>query len=277
MKLLALLLTAAIAGGAQARTRVPAFDHVVLIVFENKEEPSVIGRRDAPTFNAMAKRYARLTRYYAVTHPSLPNYLALVAGTTAGVTTDCTDCVVSTKNLADTLEAAGLTWKAYAEGLPRRGFMGASSGRYAKKHVPFLYFRDVVAAPARLQRVVPFTQFRADLDAGNLPSFSLVVPDMCNSMHDCPVRSGDAWLRRVLPPLLALPKTVVFVVFDEGVTSVRGGGHVAALALGTAVRKGTQFTAVRTHYGLLRTIEEAWGLPFLGRSVQAKPIAGIWR
>src|SRR5438046_146767 len=114
MKLLVLLLAVAIAGGNQQRAKVPTFDHIVLIVFENKEEISVLGRRDAPTFNEMAKRYARLTRYYAVTHPSLPNYLALVSGTTAGITSDCTDCIVSARNLADTLEAGGLTWKAYA-------------------------------------------------------------------------------------------------------------------------------------------------------------------
>ena len=277
MKLLAVLLAASIAGGAQARTAVPAFDHVVLIVFENKEESSVLGRRDAPTFNAMAKRYARLTRYYAVTHPSLPNYLALASGTTAGITSDCTDCIVSARNLADTLEAAGLTWKAYAEGLPSAGFTGAFSGRYAKKHMPFLYFRDVVDTPERLRRVVPLTQLHADLAAGKLPSFSLIVPDMCNSMHDCSIRTGDAWLRRTLPPLLVLRKTVVFVVFDEGSSSLRGGGHVPALALGTTVRRGSRFAAVTTHYGLLRTIEDAWGLPLLGRTVRAKPITGIWR
>ena len=274
---LALALTIAIAGGARAQTKVPAFDHVVLIVFENKEESSIVGSREAPTFNAMAKRYARLTRYYAVTHPSLPNYLALVSGTTAGITTDCTDCTVSTRNLADTLEQTGRTWKAYAEGLPRNGFTGATSGRYAKKHVPLLYFRDVVDTPRRLNRVVPLTQLRADLAAGDLPSFSLVVPDMCNSMHDCAVRTGDAWLRRRLPPLLALPNSVVFVVFDEGATNLRGGGHVAALALGSAVRRGARFTSITTHYGLLRTIEDAWGLPRLGRSAGAKPITSIWR
>ena len=143
--------------------------------------------------------------------------------------------------------------------------------------MPFLYFRDVVDTPERLRRVVPLTQLHADLAAGKLPSFSLIVPDMCNSMHDCSIRTGDAWLRRTLPPLLALRKTVVFVVFDEGSSSLRGGGHVPALALGTTVRRGYRFAAVTTHYGLLRTIEDAWGLPLLGRTVRAKPITGIWR
>src|SRR5436309_13752463 len=222
MKLLAVLLAASIAGGAQARTAVPAFDHVVLIVFENKEESSVFGRRDAPTFNAMAKRYARLTRYYSVTHPSLPTYLALVSGSTQGITTDCTDCIVSARSLADTLEGAGKTWRLYAEGLPSRGFTGAYSGRYAKKHVPFLYFRSVVDAPARLNRIVPMTQLARDLRGGSLPDYALVVPDGCHSMHDCPVHSGDTWLRAMLPALPKLPRTAVFLVFVEASTDVRG-------------------------------------------------------
>jgi hypothetical protein len=85
VKALVLVAVLVLAGGATSDARVaPPFEHVVVIAFENREESSVLGRRDAPTFNAMARRYARLTRYYGVTHPSLPNYLALVSGTTAG-------------------------------------------------------------------------------------------------------------------------------------------------------------------------------------------------
>jgi phospholipase C len=265
------------AGAAQARNGVPAFRHVVVIVFENKESSSVLGAPDAPTFNAMAARYAALTSYYGVTHPSLPNYLALVSGSTFGIDSDCTSCAVDARNLAGTLEAKHKTWKLYAEGLPHTGFTGAFAGRYAKKHAPFLYFRDVQGSRSRLRRVVPLTQLRRDLHARRLPDFSLVVPDLCHSMHDCPVSTGDTWLASQLPPLLTLPKTVVFVVFDEGETNDHGGGHVPALALGTAVRHGSQFTATTNHYGLLRTIEDAWGLPLLGKSANATPVTGIWR
>ena len=277
MRLLALLVAVVAVGGAQARVAVPSFDHAIVIVFENKEANQVLGSVDAPTFNAMAKRYAVATRYYGVTHPSLPNYLALVSGSTQGIRTDCTSCIVSAPNLADTLAGAGKTWKLYAEGLPRPGFTGAFWGRYAKKHDPFLYFRDVVGVRTRLTRVVPLTALRRDLRRGRLPDFSFVVPNMCNSMHDCSVATGDAWLRAQLPPLLALPRTAVFIVFDEGSSNTRGGGHVAALILGTAVRSGSRFAAVTGHYGLLRTIEQAWGLPLLGHSAGAKPITGIWR
>jgi phosphatidylinositol-3-phosphatase len=262
---------------AGAVTPIPAFDHVVVLVFENKESTSVLGNRAAPTFNAYARQYANLTRYYAVTHPSLPNYLALVSGSTHGVTTNCTDCVVEAKNLADTIEASGRAWKTYAEGLPAPGFLGPFKGRYAKKHNPFAYFRDVVKDPARLARLVPLAQLGLDLRSGALPNFSLVVPDLCHSMHDCSVSVGDEWLRSQLARLLKLPNTVVFVLFDEGTTSIRGGGHTAALAVGTALRPRSRFTFVTSHYGVLRTIEQAWGLPLLGNSARARPITGIWR
>jgi hypothetical protein len=273
----ALLALLPIPGAARAQGAVPAFRHVVVIVFENKERGSVLGQQAAPTFNRMAARYATLGRYYAVTHPSLPNYLALVSGSTQGITTNCTGCVVRGRSLAGTLETANRTWKTYAEGLPRAGFMGPSAGAYAKKHVPFLYFREVVAQPARRTRVVPLAMLRADLRADALPDFALVVPDLCHSMHDCFVATGDSWLRSLLPPLLRLPETVVFVVFDEGTTNARGGGRVPALALGTAVRPGSRSDRVTGHCGLLRTIEDAWALPRLGCSAGAAPISGIWK
>jgi hypothetical protein len=273
----ALVCALLLAGAATAAAPIPTFDHVVVIVFENKEATSVLGNRAAPTFNSYARRYAKLTRYYGVTHPSLPNYLALVSGSTQGITSNCTDCVVDAQNLADTIEASGRTWKTYAEGLPAPGFLGAFKGRYAKKHNPFAYFRDIAEDPARRARLVPLARLAADLRAGKLPSFSLVVPDLCHSMHDCSVSVGDAWLRSQVGKFLKLPKTVVFVVFDEGGTSIRGGGHTAALALGTAVRSGSRFTRVTGHYGILRTVEQAWGLPLLGHSARVGPITGIWR
>jgi hypothetical protein len=273
-----LLLGAVLASpAASAPAPLPAFDHVVVIVFENKETNSVFGNRAAPTFNSYARRYAKLSRYYGVTHPSLPNYLALVSGSPQGITTDCTSCVVDAQNLADTIEAAGRSWKTYAEGLPSPGFLGPYRGRYAKKHNPFAYFRDVIADPARRSRIVPLGRLSSDLRAGALPSFSLVVPDLCHSMHDCSVSVGDTWLRKYAAKFLTLPKTVVFVVFDEGGTNLGGGGHTAALALGTSVRAGSRFTRLTGHYGILRTIEEAWGLPLLGHSAHVGPIIGIWR
>jgi hypothetical protein len=269
-------------GRASSQNAVPSISRVVVIVFENEEFDQVIGSPEAPTFNRLSARYALLTSYHGVAHPSLPDYLALVSGSTQGVTSDCTSCQVTARNLADTLERARKKWKTYAEGLPRPGFTGAWRGRYAKKHDPFLYFEDVATRPDRLHRIVPLTRFSGDLGANRLPDFSLVVPDLCHDMHDCSVATGDSWLRSFLQPLLrstALEHGVVFVVFDEGVAgdAAGGGGHVPAVVIGPLVRTGARAAAPVDHYGLLRTIEDAWGLPRLGRSRNATSITGIWR
>ena len=274
----AVALAAALLPGAQATPRpVPSFDHVVVIVLENKVRGSVLRNAAAPAFNALAARNGVLAGYRGVTHPSVPNYLALVSGSTHGITTDCTSCTVAGRSLADTLEASGRMWKTYAEGLPRVGWTGAASGRYVKRHVPFFYFRRVLARPARVRKVVPLSTLPRDLAAGRLPDFALVIPDMCHNMHDCPVSTGDAWLKRFVPPLLRSPElanSVVFVVFDE---SDSADPRTAALALGPSVRPGSVFRPAMSHYGLLRTIEDAWGLPRLGRSAQVAPVTGIWR
>ena len=287
--ILALVLVAAACGGSAGATapatvphsvRIPHFTHVVLVVFENKEATLIAGNPDAPTFNRLAQQYATLTDYDAVAHPSLPNYLALVSGSTQGISSDCTDCIVRARNLADTLEAAGKTWKTYAEDLPYPGFTGGSAGRYAKKHDPFLYFRDIAVSPGRRRRVVPFPRLARDLARHDLPDFSLVVPNLCDDMHDCSVTAGDTWLEAHIVPLLhsrELRGGVVFVVFDEGTSETGGGGHVEALALGPTVRRGSRFTEATNHYGLLRTIEDAWHLPRLGLSRTGTPIGGIWK
>jgi len=253
------LATAPLAASAPAPA-VPRLDHVVVVVFENKERSAVLGSGAAPAFDALAREYVDLTQYYALAHPSLPNYLALVSGSTHGIRADCTTCRVSGRTIGDELTAAGRTWAAYAEGYP-------SSPRFAKRHVPFLYFARDRA------HVRPLSA----LDPKRLPAFAFVAPDLCHDMHDCPVATGDRWLATFVRPLLRVPRTAVLVVFDEGTTARGGGGHVAAIVAGTAVRGHLAYTARAGHYTLLRTIEDALGVPPLGESRRARPLTGIWR
>jgi hypothetical protein len=269
---LAFALLATGASGATSAARVPRFQHVIVMVFENRERDQVIGDPAAPTFTRLDRAGADLPRYFAVAHPSLPNYLALLTGSTHGITSDCVLCSVSGPSLATSLAAAGKTWKAYVEGLPHADYTGWDSGLYVKKHNPLAYVSGI-----ERQRVVPFDELSRDLAARRLSDFALVVPNVCNDAHDCPLTIADRWLGRLVPLLLRLPMTAVFVVFDEGVTDRRGGGNVPAFVVGTAVRPHSTYAAVTGHYGLLRTIEDAWGLPRLGASARATPITGIWR
>jgi hypothetical protein len=244
---------------AAPAARVPRLAHVVVIVFENHERGDVLGS-GAPTFSRLAARYAQATDYRAVAHPSLPNYLALVSGSTHGVTDDCTDCPQHGPTIGSQLVARHRAWATYAEGYP-------DSSRFAKKHVPFLYF------PGGARHVQPLERF----DARRLPAYSLVVPDLCSDMHDCSVATGDDWLRRFIGPLLTVRKTAVFVVFDEGTSDTGGGGNVVSIVAGTAVRRHSVFRAPTSHYGLLHTIEASLGVPPLGHARSAPPITGIWR
>jgi acid phosphatase len=248
---------------------VPRFGHAVVVVFENHSARRILDHAGSP-FRWLAHRYALLRRYDAVAHPSLPNYLALVSGSTQGVHHDCTRCAFPGPSLADTLAARGLSWRTYAEHLPLYLRLGVGITGPEKARLPFLYF----PAAHTPRSTAPLTAFFRDLRARRLPSFSLVIPDLCHDMHSCSVETGDAWLKRFLPPLLKLPRTAVFVVFDESDSADPG---IPALALGPLVRPGSRYGGAMSHYALLRTIEDGLGLPRLGLSARAAPVTGIWR
>src|SRR5207249_2748920 len=141
----------------------PNFSHVFLIVMENEESTGIMGNSLAVYINALAGGHGLATEYFAVSHPSLPNYLALTAGSTFGIASDCTGCYVNATNIADQVESSGRSWKAYMEDMPTSCYMGASTGNYAMKHNPFMYYTDIRNNAARCAaHVVPFTQFGAD-------------------------------------------------------------------------------------------------------------------
>lgn len=243
--------------------------HVVVIVMENKELHSVIGNPSARYINSLASRYASATGYYAVSHPSLPNYLALTGGSTFGINSDCTDCSVQATSVANQLDAAGVGWKAYMEDLPRPCFGGAFAGGYAKKHDPFMYYRRLAGNAASCARVVPFTQLASDLRNATLPAFAWISPNQCDDMHDCSVAVGDRFLAQLVPYVLARlgPHGVLALVWDEG-TSDRGccraggGGQVPLILAGPDVRPG-RYARPANHYSLLRLVEDAFAVPRL--------------
>jgi hypothetical protein len=245
---------------ARAAVRLPHVSHVVVVVFENHEESAVDNGDTTSPFERFAGRYADLSRYTAVAHPSLPNYLALVSGSTQGVTDDCTSCGPWPRSIGGLLSTAGKSWGGYAEGYP-------SSALFAKKHMPFLYFSDGVVHVHPLSR----------LDARHLPAYSFVAPDLCHDAHSCPLSVAESFLARWLPPLLQVPHTAVFVLFDEGTSKIGGGGRIEAFVAGTAVRRHVVVRRSVNHYTVLRTIEDLFGLPHLGLSRTAKPLTGIWR
>ena len=251
-----------------ARRPPPKVTRVVLVIEENHEFGQIIGSRRAPFLNQLAAHGTLLTHYYAITHPSLPNYVALLAGSPLGIHGDCRRCHRPGRNLVDQLERAHISWKAYYQGLPAPCSAVVKAGAYAKKTDPFAYLDDVRTSPARCHRVVPLDQLRPDLRRGRLPRFVVIVPDLRHDMHSGPVGEADVFLRRLDRELATSsswrPGTVLVVTFDEGTTSLglhgRGGGHVATVVAGPGVPARHDATPY-THYALLRSIEHRFGLP----------------
>jgi len=257
--------------------------HVVVIVMENKEASDVIGNTAAPYANKLAASYGLATQSYAISHPSLPNYLALTSGSTQGVTSDCTDCHVAARNIVDQLEAARTSWRAYLEDVPGRCFTGAGAGGYAKKHNPFIYFDDIANSPRRCHNLVGFAALAADLRAGRLPTYVWVSPNLCDDTHDCGVATGDRFLAHIVPAFLREigPHGFVLITWDEGSSGAgccggaAAGGQVATIVAGPGVRRGARTAAPVDHYGVLGTIEGALGLAPLGGA--ADPRSGRLR
>ena len=208
---------------------------------------------------------------YAITHPSLPNYLALGTGSTHGITDDCTDCTVTGSGLAGQLIGAGISWRAYMEDLPRPCFSGAGAGGYARKHDPFMYQDALRGSPAACARIVPLTALAADEAAGTVPRFVWITPNLCHDMHDCDPSSGDRFLTAAVPRLMRAmgPQSLLILTWDEGSSDdgccrLAHGGHILTVLSGPAVRPGARLSTPVDHYSTLQLIEDLFGLPRLG-------------
>jgi phosphatidylinositol-3-phosphatase len=271
---------------------VPNFAHIVVIVLENKEFGTVIGSANMPYFNQLATSYTLLTQYYAVSHPSLPNYLALIGGDTFGITSDCTACTVTAPSLPDLIEASGKTWKTYQEDMPSNCFAGESSGDYALKHDPFMYFTPIRSNADRCNAgVVPFPQLALDLAGGTLPNFSFITPNLCSDAHDCGIAIADHWLQNVMgqlqPNLDASNQPyLIIVTWDEGQGDhsccglpAKAGGRVATILISPQVQNNYQDSTPYTHFSLLKTISWAWHLAFLAHAAdtQTALITAPWK
>jgi phosphatidylinositol-3-phosphatase len=250
--------------------------HLIVVVEENHSFEQIIGSPAAPFLNHLATHGTLLTHDYAVGHPSLPNYVALLSGRIP-IRDDCRACTFAGPTLVDQLEARHLSWAAYLQGLPRPCSMVTRRGEYTEAVDPFMHAARVRDHPARCARVLPFSRFHSDLAGGRLPTVVFVMPDLRHEMHSGPVRVADAWLRRLVAELQANPvwrlDTRLVVTFDEGTRhDVRSccdglgyGGRIPTIVTGPRVPWGRDATPY-THYSLLRSIEATYGLPFLGHA-----------
>ncbi len=252
-----------------------AVRHVWWIILENHEYSAIIGNAQAPYLNGLANRYGLATNYYATGHPSEPNYVALVAGSTRGVTSDGVYDLAG-PSLFSQLSAAGRSWRVYAQDDQAGCYTGTSAGggvdgpgapgSYARKHNPAISFTSVSGNPAQCRNIGPLQSF--DPAAGQ---FELVIPNLVNDMHDGSVGQGDAFLAAFVPAITGSPAFraggVLIITFDEGSTGAGSlgdhGGHVATVIIAAHLARGSRDTRYADHWSFLRTTEDLLGLPCL--------------
>jgi acid phosphatase len=258
-----------------AAAALPTFAHVVIVVEENRSQANIIGNKSAPFINALAANGAMMAQSFAETHPSEPNYLALFAGSTFGVTKDV--CPVNggaAPNLGSELLAAGHTFVGFAEDLPAVGSTVCSAGKYGRKHVPWVNFSNVPPTVS-----MPFSAFPKPENPGSfasLPTVSFVIPNNDDNMHDGSIAQGDAWLNRELSAYANWAKannSVLIVTWDEDDGSSRN--QIPTVFYGAHVQPGT-YNETISHYNVLSTLEQMYGLPKTGYATNAPPITDIW-
>lgn len=244
------------------------YSHVIWILLENKAYTQVVGARSAPYINSLAKECGLATHYYAISHPSLPNYIALTSGSTQGITDDNDPSAhaITSANIFSQLRG---NWQSLEESMPSNCRL-FDSGDYAVRHNPAAYFtnlRDACGA-----RDVPLPS------APHLSArFTLITPNVCNDMHSCPISTGDTWLSSFLPKILHSSSylqggAAVFITWDEAdYTSnySNSGSHVPTLVISPTTPAGTRSPTRFTHYSLLRTTEEMLGLRCLAAACRA--------
>jgi len=318
------------AAPATASAAPPPVKHVWVFMLENKSLPQtfVAGTSKAPYLTQeLPRQGAFVPSYYGIGHSSLDNYIAMISGQAPAPQTqdDCPDreyhdlapfairpdgqvvdqqpagihgCIYpkAARTLATQLGERGLTWRAYAEGIPEpcsQRNNGIANREYRRKHVPFLFFRQILDDPACKQQVVGLDPLGADIaDPGRTPSLSYIVPDQCNDAHDqCdpddPSQLGraDAFLKTWIPKIQASPAYkqdgLIIVTFDEGNDPAAccgevpgpnsgnpgyagpssGGGMTGAVLVSPFIAPQTVSLQEYNHYSFLRSLEDLYGMP----------------
>jgi acid phosphatase len=256
-----------------AAATVPTPAHVVIVMEENHSYSDIIGNTaNAPYMNTLASQGALMTASYAITHPSEPNYMALFSGSTWGLTGDtCPVTETTTANLGSELLSAGKTFKGYSEGLPSTGSTVCTSGKYARKHSPWINFSKIPTSDS-----LPLTSFPSSSNYASLPTLSFVIPNLNDDMHDGTISAASSWLNTHMSAYATWAKannSLLIVTWDEDDSTE--GNQIPTIIVGQPVKVG-HYDETINHYNLLSTLEAMYGLPKAGASATASPITDIW-
>jgi hypothetical protein len=250
---------------------VPTPAHVVVVVEENRSQSNIIGNKAAPYINQLAAHGAMMAQSFAEVHPSEPNYYALFAGDTLVNANVCPVNAGNTPNLGSELLTAGYTFVGFAESLPAVGSTECKAGKYARKHVPWVSFSNI---PANYS--LPFSAFPAPPNYASLPTVAFVIPNLDNDMHDGSIAAGDTWLYQNLSQYAEWAKannSLLILTWDEDDNTSRN--QIPTVICGANVRPGS-YTETISHYNVLSTLEQMYGLPKIGNAARAPAITDIW-
>lgn len=253
--------------GVSSGSALPSPAHVVIVMEENRSYSEIIGSSNAPYINSLAAQSASFTQSFAITHPSLPNYLALFSGSTQGVTSDDCPLTFSATSLESELAAADKSFTGYSEGLPTAGSMVCSAGEYDRNHVPWTDFSEDSSNNNQ-----PFSSFPAN--SAYLPTVAFVVPDLLDDMHDGSIAQGDAWLQTNLSSYVNWAmnnNSVLIVTWDED--DGTENNQIPTIFVGQPVKAG-QYSEKINHYNVLSTIESLYGLQNLSNT---SAITDVWK
>lgn len=261
---------------------IPRPDHVVICVLENHAYQQIIGSPSAPYINQLAANGANMVEYYGLSHPSQTNYIKLFSGDSQGVNDNNVPVGTpfSTPNLGASLLNAGFTFAGYSEDLPVVGSLVEVSGAYARKHSPWVHWQGTGTNQIPASCNLTLDNFPADYN--QLPDVSFVIPNLNNAMHDgadpARIEMGDRFVYDYLRGYANWAmnnNSLLIVMFDED--DLLCSNHVPCIFYGPMVQQGNYYQIGYHHYDMLRTLEDMYGLPYIGNSAGAKTIEEIWQ
>lgn len=248
---------------------VPRFAHIVVLMLENHSYGEVLNSPDTPYLRSLAADGAVLTRSYAITHPSEPNYLALFSGSTHGLRSDPCPRTFRGPNLASALQADGRSFAGYSEQLPRRGWTGCEFEHYTRLCNPWMSYPAPVPSVGH-----PMSEFPTRF--ADLPSISFVVPDLRDDMHSGTPARSDAWVQAHLGAYARWSvehDSLLIITADED--DRRHDNRIPTVFVGARVRPG-HYSVHVTDYNVLATLLEAEEVHPFGAALHARPVTQIW-
>lgn len=251
------------------------FNKVIEIIFENTSFESA---QKNDYLKSLSKEGVLFTNFKAITHPSLPNYVSKIAGSTLLIKND-DDYNLSEIHLGDLLENKKLDWRVYAEDFPGNCSLVSRKNKYVRKHIPFLSFTNVTSNPNRCKKIKDLSDFYQDYKNKQLVDYSMIVPNLDNDGHDTGIKFAMEWFKKNFDTYIngsGLPNDLLFIItFDEGMGK---GNSIYTLLLGNMVKKDVEIKDELNHFSILKLIEDNFSLTTLHREDEkARPIPDIWK